>query len=170
MADKDFFKVEKIRSINVAFPVPTNSWKLTRETESGEWKLAEAKPGEQLDSAKTSSLSNPLGSPTFNDVETAANPAQLGLDKPTTVTLETFDNFNYTLKVGAKTNDAYAMALTVSANLPKERTPGKDEKPEDKTKLDKEFKDKQQKLEEKVAQEKPYEKWVYLVSNWTLEP
>jgi hypothetical protein len=62
------------------------------------------------------------------------------------------------------------MALTVSANLPKARTPGKDEKPDDKTKLDKEFKDKQQKLEEKLAQEKPYEKWVYLVSSWTLEP
>jgi hypothetical protein len=159
-----------VKSIDVAFPVATNSWKLTRETESGEWKLAEAKPGEQLDSAKTGSLSNPLNAPAFNDVETSANPAQLGLDKPTVVKLETFDNFNYTLKVGAKTNDAYAMALTVSANLPKARTPGKDEKPDDKTKLDKEFKDKQQKLEEKLAQEKPYEKWVYLVSSWTLEP
>lgn len=168
--NKDFFKVEKVRSIDVAFPVATNSWKVTRETESGEWKLADAKPGEQLDSAKTSSLSNPLGSPTFNDVDTAADAGKLGLDKPTTVTLETFDNFNYTLKVGAKTNDAYAMAMTVSANLPKERTPGKDEKPEDKTKLDKEFKDKQQKLEEKLTQEKPYEKWVYLVSSWTLDP
>jgi hypothetical protein len=168
--NKDFFKVEKVRSIDVAFPVATNSWKLTRETESGEWKLAEAKPGEQLDSAKTASLSNPLGSPSFNDVETPANAVQLGLDKPTTVTLETFDNFNYTLKVGAKTNDSYSMAMTVTANLPKERAPGKDEKPEDKTKLDKEFKDKQQKLEEKLAQEKPYEKWVYLVSGWTLDP
>jgi hypothetical protein len=168
--NKDFFKIEKVKSIDVAFPVATNSWKLTRETESGEWKLAEAKPGELLDSAKTGSLSNPLNAPAFNDVETSANPAQLGLDKPTVVKLETFDNFNYTLKVGAKTNDAYAMVLTVSANLPKARTPGKDEKPEDKTKLDKEFKDKQQKLEEKLAQEKPYEKWVYLVSSWTLEP
>src|SRR6267142_2225054 len=51
--NKDFFKIEKVRSIAVAFPNPTNSWKLTRETESGEWKLAEPKAGEQpLDSAK----------------------------------------------------------------------------------------------------------------------
>ena len=62
------------------------------------------------------------------------------------------------------------LALNVAAQIPKERTPGKDEKPEDKTKLDKEFKDKTQKLEEKLNQEKPCEKWVYLVSSWTLDP
>src|SRR2546425_8304667 len=44
--NKDFFKVEKVRTLAVAFPAATNSWKLSRETESGEWKLAEAKAGE----------------------------------------------------------------------------------------------------------------------------
>ena len=57
----------------------------------------------------------------------------------------------------------------MTAQIPKERTPGKDEKPEDKARLDKEFKEKQKKLEEKLAQEKAYEKWVYLVSNWTVD-
>ncbi len=168
--NKDFFKVEKVRSIAVAFPVATNSWKVSRESETGEWKLAEAKPGEALDSGKTSGLSNPLSSPTFSDVDTASKPEQLGLDKPTVVTLDTFDNFSYVLKVGAKTNDNYPLALTVAAQLQKERTPGKDEKTEEKDKLDKEFKEKQKKLEEKLAQEKSYEKWTYLVSSWTLEP
>ena len=46
--NKDFFKIEKVRSLAVAFPNATNSWKLTRDTESAEWKLAEAKAGEQL--------------------------------------------------------------------------------------------------------------------------
>ncbi len=168
--NKDFFKVDKVRSVAVTFPVATNSWKLTRETETGDWKLADAKPGEQLDSTKTSSVSNPLTSPSFNDVEVGDKTSQLGLDKPTVINLDTFDNFNYLLKVGQKTNDNYALTLNVTAQLPKERTAGKDEKPEDKTRLDKEFKDKQQKLEEKLAQEKGYEKWVYLVSSWTLEP
>jgi hypothetical protein len=45
--NKDFFKVEKIRSIAVAYPVATNSWKVTRETENAsDWKLAEARPGD----------------------------------------------------------------------------------------------------------------------------
>jgi hypothetical protein len=168
--NKDFIKVEKIRGITANFPVATNCWKLTRETETGEWKLADPKPSEQLDASKASSVSNPLSSPSFNDVDVKSTPEQLGLDKPTVVTLETFDDFTYTLKVGLKTNDNYALALNVTAQLPKERTPGKDEKPEDKTKLDKEFKDKQQKLEEKLNQEKSLEKWVYLVSTWTLDP
>lgn len=168
--NKDFFKVEKVKTLSVTFPVATNSWKMTRETESGEWKLADAKPGEQLDGSKTSSLSTPLNAPAFSDVATTATPEQLGLDKPTLVTLNTFDNFVYTLKVGPKTNDVYAMTLSVVAEMPKERAPGKDEKAEDKARLDKEFKEQQKKLEEKLAQEKGYEKWLYLVSSWTLEP
>ena len=168
--NKDFIKVEKIRSIAVNFPAATNSWKLTRETETAEWKLADAKPEEKLDPSKASSVSNPLSSPSFTDVDTKSTPEQLGLNKPTLLTLDTFDDFTYTLKVGQKTNDNYALALNVAAQIPKERTPGKDEKPEDKTKLDKEFKDKTQKLEEKLNQEKPCEKWVYLVSSWTLDP
>ena len=168
--NKDFFHVDKVRSLSVASPTATNSWKLTRETESGEWKLAEAKAGEQLDSTKTSSLAGALTSPSFADVAVGAKPENFGLDKPTTVTVETFDSFTYTLKVGQKTNDNYPLTVTVAAQLPKERTPGKDEKAEDKTKLDKEFKDNQKKLEDKLAQEKAFEPWTFLVNSWTLDP
>ncbi|MGA2865965.1 MAG: DUF4340 domain-containing protein [Verrucomicrobiota bacterium] len=167
--NKDFFKIEKIRSLAATFPNATNSWKLTRDTEAGEWKLAEAKPGEQLDATKASGVASPLGAPSFTDVAAGAKPATLGLDKPTVVSVETFDNFTYTLKLGQKTNDNYPLTLTVAGQFPKERAPGKDEKPEDKTRLDKEFKDNQKKLEEKLSQEKTYEPWTYLVSTWTVE-
>jgi hypothetical protein len=169
--NKDFFKAEKIRSIAVAYPVATNSWKVTRDTETAtDWKLADAKPDEKLDSSKTSSLSYALSSPSFNDVlPTDTKPEQVGLDKPTVVTIDTFDNFTYTLKLGQKTNDNLPMVVAVEAQIPKERTPGKDEKPEDKAKLDKEFKDKQKKLEDKLSQEQSYGKWTYLVSNWTVD-
>jgi hypothetical protein len=167
--NKDFFKIEKARSIAVTFPAATNSWKLTRETEAGEWKLADAKPTEQLDNSKATGAANPLNSPSFVDVLTTGKPEET-VATPTLVTVDTFDNFTYTLKVGQKTNENFPLAMSVSAELPKERTAGKDEKPEDKDKLDKEFKEKQKKLEEKLAQEKGYEKWVYLVSTWTVEP
>jgi len=168
--NKDFFKVEKVKSIAVAFPAATNSWKLTRETESGEWKLADAKPNEQLDTSKASSVANPLSSPNFVDVNTTSKPEELGFDKPTVATIDTFDNFTYTLKLGQKTNDNFPLKVAIAAQLPKERTPAKDEKAEDKDKLDKEFKEQQKKLEEKLTQEKAYEKWVYLVSTWTVDP
>ena len=167
--NKDFFKVDKVRSVAVTFANATNSWKLDRETESGEWKLADAKPEEKLDSAKASGVSNPLASPSFVDVMIGASPEQTGLDKPTLIALETFDNFSYAVKVGAKTNDNYPLTLTVVTTLTKERPPGKDGKAEDKEKLDKEFTEKQKKLEEKLAQEKAFEKWTYLVSGWTVD-
>jgi hypothetical protein len=139
--DKDFFKIEKIKSIAVEFPAATNSWTMSRESESGEWKLSDAKAGEQLDSSKASGAANPLASPSFADVVADPKPDQLGLDKPTVVKVSTFENFIYTLKVGLKTNDNYPISLALAAQPPKERTPAKDEKPEDKDKLDKEFKE-----------------------------
>ncbi len=169
--NKDFFKVEKIRSIAVSYPAATNSWKASRETESAsEWKLAEAKPAEQLDPAKTSGFAYALSSPSFNDVLPAdTKPEQVGLNHPTTLTLETFDDFTYSLKIGQRTNDNLPVVLAVTAQIPKERTPGKEEKDEDKARLDKEFKEKQKKLEDKLTQEQGYGKRIYLVSSWTLD-
>jgi len=167
--NKDFFKVEKAKSIAVTFPEATNSWKLTRETESGEWKLADAKPEEHLDSAKTSSFNYALSSPSFNDVAIGVAPEVSGLGKPTTVILETFDHFTYTIQAGAKTNDNQYLTVTVTADLPKERTPGADEKPEDKARLDKDFADQHKKLEEKLASERKLAKSTYLVSSWTVD-
>jgi hypothetical protein len=167
---REFFKVEKARSIAVEHREATNSWKVTRETETDAWKLADAKEGEALDTTKTSSLNYALNSPTFVDVLVDPNPAEFGLDKPRNITLETFDGFTYELKVGNKTNENYAIQVSVSAQLPAERTPGKDEKAEDKERLDKEFKEKQEKLKEKLKTEQAFGKWTYLVAGWTLDP
>jgi hypothetical protein len=167
--NKDFFKIEKAKTIAVTFPEATNSWKLVRETEGGALKFAEPKAGEELDSGKASGVGNPFSSPTFNDIAVGLAPGQTGLDKPTVVSVETFDGFDYTIKVGAKTNDNYFVTVSMSASLAKERAPGKDEKPEDKARLDKEFTDKQKKLEEKLATEKTYEPWTYQVAGWTVD-
>jgi len=106
----------------------------------------------------------------FADVAADAKPGTLGLDKPTVAAIETFDNFSYTLKIGQKTNDNYPLTLAVAARIANERPPVKDEKPQDKTKLDKEFKDNQKKLEDKLSQDKACEPWIYLVSTWSVEP
>src|SRR5438552_1192868 len=170
--NKDFFKVEKLKSISVTHTNSTNSWILTRETDNGPLTLAEAKPGEQLDSGKSSPVGNALSYPSFTDIASPqAKPEEIGMDNPVMARLETFDGFSYAAKIGRKTNDDNCyLNLSLSADLPKERTPGKDEKPEDKEKLDKEFKEKMSKLEEKLKQEKTFEKWTYLVSKWTVDP
>lgn len=170
--NKDFFKVEKIKSIAVTHPEATNSWKLSRETEAGEMVLAEAKEGEKVDTSKVFSQANAFASASFNDVLSAdAKPDQTGLDKPITAKIETFDHVTYTIQVGKGSGEEnYHLRFTTDGQFPKEREVGKDEKKEDKEKLDKEFKDKLEKQKEKLAKEKELEKWIFVTSKWTIEP
>lgn len=170
--NKDWFKVEKLKAISVVTTNATNNWKIERESETGEWKLVDAKPGESLDTGKSSGVTTALSYPSFNDVATNASPAVTGLDKPAvTATLESFDGHVYTAKVGSKVgDDSYYFQIATTGSFPKERAPGKDEKPEDKEKLDKEFNEKAAKSQEKLKNEKAYEKWTYIVSKWTVEP
>jgi hypothetical protein len=166
---KEFAKVEKVKSVAVTFPEATNSWKLTRETENGEWKLTDAAPTEKLDSSKLYSFSTPLSSAQISDLAIGLTPEQTGLAQPTILSIETFDGLSYVVKSGSQTNTDVFVNVTLTANLAKERTPGKDEKPEDKAKLDKEFTDNLKKLETKVAEETAFAKWTYLLPNWTME-
>lgn len=169
--NKDFFKIDRIRSVSVTSTNATNSWTLVRDTDSADMKLADAKPEEQTDTGKASSAAHVLSSPSFNDVASPDAKAEVtGFDHPITAKIETFDDFTYNIKIGkAGQDDNHYFALTVDAKLPAARTPGKDEKAEDKDKLDKEFKEKTKKLEDKLKQEKSYEKWVYLVPKWNFD-
>ena len=167
--DKDFFKVEKPKSIAVTSPVATNSWKLSKQSETNEWQLAELKAGEQLDAGKSGGVTSAFSYPSFNDVAIT----NVSMEKATTAKIETFDGFVYDIKVGPKVaedRDDHYLQVSVSANFPKERTPGKEEKPEDKEKLDKEHKDKIAKLEEKLANEKALANWTYIVPKYSLDP
>jgi len=170
--EKEFIKVEKVRALTLTSPVATNSWKLTRDADGGsEWKLADAMAGEKLDPAKSGGVAGALSSPSFVDViATDATPEETGFDKATVIRAETFDGLTYTLKIGRQTtNENYYVALNLTAEPPKERTPGKDEKAEDRERLDKEFKEKSKQLAEKLAAEKKFEKYNYLVAKWTLD-
>lgn len=168
--NKDFFKVEKPKSVSVSYPAETNSWSISRDSESGEWKIADLRAGETFETNKASSLSYALSSPSFEDVASPdASPEQTGLGKPVVVKIQTFEGFNYTIDAGGKTNDDSYMKVNVTADLPKERSAGKEEKAEEKQKLDKEFKERTEKLEAKLKSEQQLSKWTYLVSKWTLE-
>jgi hypothetical protein len=168
--NKSFFKIEKPKSISVTFAEATNSWTLTRETEGGQWKLAEAKAEEKLDAGKSAGVTAPFGSPTLNDVAVGLTPEQSGLDKPTVIKVATFDGFEYTVNIGAKKNENYLLTVAVVGNFPKERVAVPDEKPEDKAKADKEFTDNLKRLKEKLATETMFGKWTYQVATWTVDP
>lgn len=168
--NRDFFKVEKVKSIAVVSGVASNSWSISRASETNDWVLADAKPTEKLDASKVSGAAAALSGPSFTDIAVGSSAAELGLDKPTKVTLTTFDGFTYDLQIGKAADENYPATITVAGSFAQTRVPGKDEKPEDKEKLDKEFKDALAKLEERLKTEKKVNGWTYTVSKWTVDP
>ena len=167
---RDFFKIENPSAVTLAGATDAQKWKLTRENATADWKLDGAKPEEKTDSAKASPVATAFANPTFTDVLAPdAKPADTGLDKPTAITIETFDGFTYVLKAGKETNGNQPVTVEVSGKFAKERTPGKDEKPEDKTRLDDEFKKKLQGFEDKLAAEKKFEGRPFLIAKSTLD-
>ena len=167
---QDFIKIENPKSIALAGPTPDMSWKIVRDTASAPWKLADAKPGEEFDSAKARDQRRSSRVRHFADVLAPdAKPAETGLDKPSTAIIETFDNFVYTLRIGKLMEENYPVLVSVTATLPKERAPGKDEKPEDKAKLDQEFQAQQMKLADKLTKEQKLENRPYLISKATID-
>ncbi|MBA4147140.1 MAG: DUF4340 domain-containing protein [Verrucomicrobia bacterium] len=168
--NKDFLKVEKVKSISVQSLEATNSWTVSREKENGPWSFADQTAEENFDTNKVSSLANALSYPNFTDVVVDKAPEQTGLDKPTLLTIDTLDGLKYAFSVGNKTPDAhYYVRISVSGDLTKERTAATDEKSEDKEKLDKEFQDKQQKLQDKLKQEQALAKWTYTMPSGSLD-
>ena len=164
--DKAFIKIERIQSVTCSFGY--NDWTMTRDTDGGnDWKLTGIKQGESVDQSKVPPFVSMLGSPAFTDV---LPPGTLPAGFDRTLTVTTFDQFTYTLKFGKPAGDNVTMSVAVTADLPKARTPGKDEKPEDKQRLDDEFAAKSKQLADALADAKTFESRIYLVSKAAIDP
>ena len=164
--DHDFFKVEHIKSVAVTGTSAETSWKLSRETETSDWKLADLKSGEELDQGKVPVFASQLAFPAFADVQTQDQP----LDNPTSVEVETFNGFTYSLKFGSSSiGDNLPMKIAISANLATERPAGKDEKPEEKKRLDEQFAANAKELQSKLEKEKQLEPRTFLVAKGGFE-
>ena len=148
---KDFFKVEKMKSCALTSTNAANSWKISRESESSPWILADAKPGEVLDINQAFRIADSLISPRFVDITSTNVPAETGLDKPMVAAIETFDHFTYTIKIGAKSLEGhYYLTVAVTAEIP--------------------IQDTTKKLQEKLKQEQALAPWVYMVGSWIMDP
>jgi hypothetical protein len=109
--DKSFFKVANTKSIAVTFPVATNSWKLTRASETNDWKLADARPGEKLDSSKVQDITDSFDSLNFNDVSPGTSAPKTAV----TVTIDTFEGTNYMAKVWPSGDDNDSMTISIDS-------------------------------------------------------
>jgi hypothetical protein len=170
--DKTFVKIERPKSITYA-SAGKPRWVLTRAEEAGmAWQLKDPAKSEQLDTDKAQEEAGNLGNLALVDVAVDPKPDQLGLTDPDVLTVETFDGLTYALGIGKKDGDnrALTVALTGNSDVPRERTPGKAEKPEDKAKLDKEFKDKLAAFDARIAAERGLGKRVFLVTDASVQP
>ena len=168
--NRDFVKVDAPRQIAVVGSTPGVNWSVKREIASAPWQLVDAKPGEDFDPAKISSVATLFAGAVFADVLAPDAPTvETGLDKPSSARIETFDNFSYELRIGKLMGENYPVLVSVKADLPKERTPAADEKPEDKAKLDQEFQARQKELTDKLAKEQKLGARPYLISKGTID-
>jgi hypothetical protein len=168
--NRDFIKAENPKRISVAGTTPAMNWTVTREDATAAWTLADVKPGEEFDPAKVSALASLFTSMAFDEVLAPDAPlTETGLDKPASIQVETFDGFVYEFRVGKLTSDNYPVLVSVKADLPKERIPAADEKPEDKAKLDQDFQTRQAQLSEKLSKEQKLAGRPYLIAKSTIE-
>ena len=158
----EFIKIEKIKSVAVTQPNADDSWALTREKEDDDMSLVNAKEEEKLDSSIGNSAGRVFSFANFEDVaRKSAKPEDLGMDKAVTATIETFEGYQYSVKMSKNGEDHYMTIAASGSRVPqddetkarvpqpdetKPREPGKDEKPEDKERLDKEHADNLAKL------------------------
>jgi hypothetical protein len=107
--DKTFFKISNPKSIAATFATATNSWKLTRASETNDWELADPRPGEKLDSSKVDDLTSSFDSLSFNDVGLVITPPA----DATTVTVDTFDGTNYLAKIWPSADDNDSLVISI---------------------------------------------------------
>ena len=169
--DKSFFKVARIKTIEIITGEKENDWKLTRDDPDGDYTLVAAKEDEVLDQAKVTNMKGAFSNPAMEDV---LSKADAGSDEnkaaEATFKISTFDGFNYHITTGEKNEiNQVPISIKVSAKLNEKREAGEDEGDEDKVRLDKEFQDNLNELKTKLANEKKLEGNTYLVRSYLID-
>jgi len=166
---RDFFKAERIKTLQLAADGGGASWKITRDEEWGQWKFATG--GGQLDPSAAVAANNALSNLALTDV---IIDDKTGTEKVVTLVAETFDNLTYTVKIAPHKDGNFVVRFSVTGTPPKTRKPelnGKTaEKPEDAAKLDKEFAETLQRLEARVMLEQARSQWAYVVPGKLVAP
>jgi hypothetical protein len=167
--DKTFIVPGDLKEIDQAAWSNNPGWKIIRDDPKADWRLENLQLGEALDKSFAQSVSN--FSPSFTDVRPAStSPDQTGLNDPFQIRIKAFDGFTYDLLVGKQGPDKTRyIQVRVSADLPSVRTPDPKESQEDKKKKDEEFDKRNADLKQRLEKEKRFEKWVFLVPDWSLE-
>ncbi len=146
--DRGSFQVEKVKTLEVRYP-DGGGYRIERDGDNADWRLAGAKAGEKLEVTKANAASYSLSLLELADVA----PKGTKLEEPVSIQATTLDGLSYSIEVGKLQGDNYPVRFRSSG------TPRKDDKDADRIK----------KLEERLPREKLLSNYVLLIPKAKLE-
>jgi hypothetical protein len=149
--DRRSFQVDKVKTLEVRYP-GGEGWRIERNGDNADWRLAGQRPGEKLDVPRANAASYSLSLLELADVA-PKDVQDTGLDKPTTIEATTLDGLAYSIQVGKLEGENYYVRFTSSG------TPGKDDKDAERLKN----------LAERLPREKLLSEYVLLIPKSKLE-
>ena len=149
--DRGAFQVEKVRTLEVKHP-GGGGYRIERNADNADWRLAGAKPGEKLEVTRANAASYSLSLLDLADV-LPKDTKDTGLDKPTEIVATTLDGLTYNIKVGGLKGDNHFVTFTSTGSVKPD--------PKDAERI--------KKLEERQPREKMLQNYVLLVPKGRLE-
>jgi hypothetical protein len=110
--DRRSFQVEKVKTLELRYP-DGGSWRIERDGDNAEWRLAGARAGEKLDVSRANAASYSLSLLELADVA-PKDANDTGLDKPVGIEATTLDGLAYSIKVGKLEGDNHYVSFTSS--------------------------------------------------------
>jgi hypothetical protein len=117
--DRASFQVEKVKSLEVRYP-DGNGWRIERAGDNADWRLADARPGEKIDTGRANAATYSLSLLELADVA-PKDAADTGLDKPILLNATTLAGRSYAIRVGRLQGDAYYVRFESSGEGDKPR-------------------------------------------------
>jgi hypothetical protein len=146
--DRSSFQVEKVKTLELRYS-DGGGYRIERDADNAEWRLAGAKAGEKLEVTKANAASYSLSLLELADVA----PKGTKLEDPVSIQATTLDGLSYSIEVGKLQGDNYPVRFRSSG------TPRKDDKDAERIK----------KLEERLPREKLLSNYVLLIPKAKLE-
>jgi Domain of unknown function (DUF4340) len=146
--DRASFQVEKVKTLEVRYP-DGSGYRIERDGDTADWRLAGAKPGEKLEVSKANAASYSLSMLELADVA----PKDTPLEQPVLIQASTLDGLSYTIRVGKLQGENHPVRFSSSGTL------RKDEKDADRTK----------KIEQRLPREKLLSAYVLFIPKSKLE-
>lgn len=161
--DQKFVKVTSLQSITRLDSKGKKLYSISRKSPKSPFFVEGLKKTQRPNPQKMQEATTCLQRLQFSDVKPLnTSPKVTGLNAANTLKIKSFHGILYTIQLGITLKKAFAK-FAISLDMPKQRPIGKNEKPEEKSKLDKAYAVKFKNAGNRLRQEQFYTKWIYQI-------